>query len=425
MVDPKIYALMAQAAIKAMKELAVERIELSPLSLAQRLAEREEAEKALGLLAAGENRNPVASAPVTVASSEVGEEAEWLSNIKEAFLDVLTGLDQDVNPTYTEQVHQLKRRVAESKNIHFLFALRRELTAVVQRFAQLAFEDRRRAASFVTEVVVHLGQLDAALDASIDHVDDFRVRNTDFYVDLDGQMDGIEQTTREGGLEQIKEVILARINSVKSAIQSKKISDDQLLEETNGELTKLQRELRSVKERVQLVEDEKKALAAKARIDPLTGAFNRRALEERLSSDMSLFQRHGRTFALILFDVDRFKMVNDTFGHTVGDRVLTEIVNQIKPVLRKSDLLARYGGDEFAIIASESTAATAQTAAEKIRRLIEEIEFSILGQKTPVTLSFGVTEAINGDIAPLSVLDRADQALYRAKKEGRNRVVLG
>ena len=125
-------------------------------------------------------------------------------------------------------------------------------------------------------------------------------------------------------------------------------------------MTKLQEELRSVQQRVQLVEDEKKALAAKARIDPLTGAFNRRALEERLTSDMALFRRHGRAFALILFDVDRFKEVNDTFGHTAGDRVLIEIVNQIKPVLRKSDLLARFGGDEFAIVASESTAAKAR-----------------------------------------------------------------
>lgn len=425
MADPKIYTLIAKAAIDAVKELAAEQTELSPGNLAQRLAQRKEAQQALGLVAAADNSSPVVSVPVTVASSESGDGTEWLGNIKEAFLDVLNGLDQDVNSAYTEQVHQLKRRIAESRNIHFLFALRQELIAVVERFAQLAFEDRHRAASFVTEVVVHLVQLDAALAASIDHVDDFRSRNAGFYENLDGQLDQVQETTTENSLERIKAMILERITLVKSAIQNKKATDDHLLETTNGELTKLQEELRSVQQRVQLVEDEKKALAAKARIDPLTGAFNRRALEERLTSDMALFKRHGRTFALILFDVDRFKDVNDTFGHTAGDRVLTEIVNQIKPVLRKSDLLARYGGDEFAIVVSESSAAQARTAAEKIRRLIEETEFSMLGQRVPLSLSFGVTEAIPGDPAPLSALDRADQALYKAKHEGRNRVVVG
>lgn len=153
-----------------------------------------------------------------------------------------------------------------------------------------------------------------------------------------------------------------------------------------------------------------------AATDRLTGAANRASFEEQLLAEQ---QRPDRApFSVLLFDIDGFKRINDTWGHARGDAVLKEIVRRVRATLRSSDTLARWGGEEFAVLLPQTDAAEGRVVAEKIRHAVAHQSFDRVGE---VTASFGVAMGQGGETGAI-LLGRADEALYRAKRNGRNRV---
>jgi diguanylate cyclase (GGDEF)-like protein/hemerythrin-like metal-binding protein len=153
--------------------------------------------------------------------------------------------------------------------------------------------------------------------------------------------------------------------------------------------------------------------------DPLTGLLTRRRLEEASASEMHRFRRFGHPISLIIADIDHFKMVNDAFGHLVGDEVLVEFALRLASECRDLDVIGRYGGEEFVILLPSTPLAGGFTLANKLRLAICSTPFDAVG---PVSASFGIAECLEGD-SWHSWLSRADKALYQAKADGRNRVV--
>lgn len=159
-------------------------------------------------------------------------------------------------------------------------------------------------------------------------------------------------------------------------------------------------------------------------IDALTGAHNKRALLEFLERELSRTFRHHRPLSLIMFDIDHFKAVNDERGHLAGDATLRELAHRIRSAISKEDLFARYGGEEFALVLSETPLDRAVTLAERLRRLIEQQPFEFEGNPFPMTISLGVvTTQGETKVDPTELVRLADEKLYQAKSEGRNRVV--
>jgi len=164
--------------------------------------------------------------------------------------------------------------------------------------------------------------------------------------------------------------------------------------------------------------------------DPLTGIFNRRYLDRRLHEETAVARRYGRPLSAMLLDIDHFKRINDTYGHQIGDHVLTALVEVVASVLRESDIFARYGGEEFMVIVPHTPKLRAIDLAERLRKCIEAHEFKFTderGEKLDIrlTVSIGVASFSN-EIADMDKLVyAADENLYRAKNEGRNRVVSG
>jgi len=159
-----------------------------------------------------------------------------------------------------------------------------------------------------------------------------------------------------------------------------------------------------------------------ATTDPLTGVKNRTAMDTSIKREIGLANRHQTPLSFILFDLDHFKSINDQFGHLIGDQVLREVATAAQETIRDSDIIFRYGGEEFLVLLSGTRISGATLLAERIRSSIEQLRvFSELELR--ITASLGVV-SMSGDENQESLFKRADNALYQAKKNGRNQVVV-
>ena len=159
-------------------------------------------------------------------------------------------------------------------------------------------------------------------------------------------------------------------------------------------------------------------LQTRATTDTLTQVFNRIKYDEIVKREIERAKRYNHPLSLIMFDIDHFKMVNDTYGHAVGDYVLQALTQIVKLDLRETDYLVRWGGEEFVIIAPDTDIERAEILAERVRKSAEEYKFERVGT---VTVSFGVTQFTKNDTED-TFIKRTDDALYAAKRMGRNRV---
>jgi two-component system cell cycle response regulator len=158
-------------------------------------------------------------------------------------------------------------------------------------------------------------------------------------------------------------------------------------------------------------------------IDPLTGLYNRRYLDTHLQSSVARAAATEKPLCVLIFDIDHFKGINDSYGHDAGDDVLKDFCERLRRGVRGIDLVARYGGEEFVLVMPETDAAFAATVAERLRHDVEKDLFVTRGgAKIAVTVSIGLAESQPTDTAE-QLFRRADKALYAAKRAGRNRVV--
>jgi len=158
--------------------------------------------------------------------------------------------------------------------------------------------------------------------------------------------------------------------------------------------------------------------------DPLTGLNNREAMDSYLGREMAAARRYGTPLALLLLDVDHFKRINDGYGHLVGDTVLSEVAGTLVDCCRDSDIVFRYGGEEFVVVLANTDLSGGERVAERIRAKLESQHVDSANGRIAVTASVGVTLLEPSD-TKLSFLERADKLLYDAKATGRNRVVCG
>ncbi|MFP4186826.1 MAG: diguanylate cyclase [Acholeplasmataceae bacterium] len=184
------------------------------------------------------------------------------------------------------------------------------------------------------------------------------------------------------------------------------------LEERNASLERL------VQEKTRHLERALEEITKLATIDKLTSINNRYKIDDVLSAEVKKAQETDRTFSVIMLDIDDFKRVNDTFGHHQGDIVLKEIAMTLKEQMGEHDILGRWGGEEFLIISKEQTKNGAIGLAERCRKALEHTDFTGIEK---LTGSFGIAEYRPGESQEMIVL-RADQALYRAKEKGKNRI---
>jgi len=165
-------------------------------------------------------------------------------------------------------------------------------------------------------------------------------------------------------------------------------------------------------------------LQHQAATDPLTGLANRRLLDEALQRELCQSSRQNSRVSLLLLDIDHFKVLNDTYGHQAGDLALRKVAGVVRQMIRKSDVCARFGGEEFAVILPFTDEAGARLVAERMRSGVDDLVMDWEGTRLRVAVSVGGVTVAGSDTAQtaVTVVRAADEALYRAKEEGRNRI---
>jgi len=197
--------------------------------------------------------------------------------------------------------------------------------------------------------------------------------------------------------------------------QQRNVSAEQQIKALTTRLQVLEAESGELRERI--LQERKQAMR-----DALTGVFNRRAYKERMELEYARWKRYQSPLILMVWDIDRFKSINDTYGHKAGDKALITIAHLLRDQIRETDFLARYGGEEFVVLMPETAVEHALAVAETLRASVANCNFHFRGKLVPITISGGSAELGEKD-TPEILFERADAALYEAKKAGGNQCV--
>jgi diguanylate cyclase len=226
----------------------------------------------------------------------------------------------------------------------------------------------------------------------------------DYSTTLDAHTAQIKKAKTTTAFQQVERLLLEEVQSMRNATEAYR----QQLDEANA--------------KIQSQETELQKLSVDASTDFLTRIPNRRSFDQRLSDEFGRYMRYGHKYSVVIMDIDHFKQINDTYGHVGGDRMLRAVASMLQEEKRESDFLARFGGEEFALVFPGTELTQALVAAEKLRKKVEATRFNYEGRAVPIQLSAGVAQVDPKDDEPTKTLVRADAALYRAKEGGRNRV---
>jgi len=235
----------------------------------------------------------------------------------------------------------------------------------------------------------------------------------------------LQQTSKDATqLEPLKKIIHSRLAEISQQIQNNRTEEVAKRNQVHQELDALTQKIQKIEQESTQLKDKLRSAHKRSLHDPLTGLPNRLAYDERLIIELARSNRYKTPLSILIWDIDFFKKINDTFGHKAGDKTLVLISKLLSQHCRETDFVSRFGGEEFTMLLSDSDAQSAFLAADKIRKVVEKSAFNSSGKKISITISCGITQFTKGDTGE-SAFNRADKALYKAKNNGRNQCIIG
>ncbi|MCB1850691.1 MAG: diguanylate cyclase [Gammaproteobacteria bacterium] len=344
---------------------------------------------------------------------------ESLPTVEQVLMQLLEQLDlaAELQP----RIHGLRKRLIKGLSQADIDPVLEEILQLVEYARACAEQERQAVEKFLLQMTEQLQKLDQEVNSIGDTgqrlIDGGRRMDREMQLQVNHLQNSVEHWA---DLDQIKITITERLNLIHARLRGQRDETEQLVQEFNQRIDQLSARIGEMEqERIKLHESVEKA-RSEAFTDALTGLQNRHAFDSRLQQEYLRWSRYGNPLSLIVVDVDYFKKVNDTYGHLAGDKVLSVIGNHLKQATRQVDFAARYGGEEFVVLLPEADLNAAMSVAEKIRRAVEEKPFHAGDNRVVITISCGVSTFREGD-GRKTPFERADEALYLAKRTGRNR----
>ncbi|KAB0568317.1 hypothetical protein C9383_09950 [Pseudomonas palleroniana] len=344
------------------------------------------------------------------------------SSVAKHIESTLLGLleDLDLPERHRPQAEAMRERLANGLNWYELLPILDDLAVLM-----LAITD-----SGQHEFEAYLKQLNERLEAFQGHLQvasdghaDSRSAARELDTQIREQVDGLQSSVQEASdLNSLKQVLESHLEGLLGTMDEHQQQRDQREQEVAARLKGLAERVASMEQEAQGYREHLEVQRQKALIDPLTGLPNRAAWSERLDQEVNAWHQRGNSLSLAILDLDHFKRINDGYGHLAGDKVLKIIANVLSKRLRPSDFIARFGGEEFVLLMPDSLLADALAVGEVLRAAIEACPFHFKGEPVTITVSMGVAQFLPGERSDLA-LKRADEALYRAKAAGRNKVL--
>ena len=351
-------------------------------------------------------------------------EDQTLENFRQSYQDVVNQLKSILDEKYTKKLELITSNLLKIEEIQDFEVVRETIFALIFNYITETSQGRAKVNAFVRDIVARIFEIEKRLASSYEQTSSLISSNKGLESILNDEVAGIKDSFDAAeSLDDLRAKISEGLSSIEKALEKKQKVDQaisRLAEKSKNSFTsgfaKLKQELHAATKYSEELEK-------KLNEDQLTGAKNRRAYDKKIEEEMDRFLRYKNIFSLLVIDADKFKNINDTYGHAIGDRCLQEIIKRTQPLLRKSDMLARYGGEEFVVIMPETDTKGAMKVAEKIRQTIEKIEFLYKEDTVRLTVSIGVSCIKEGDKSPMDLFGRADMAVYKAKENGRNQVI--
>ncbi|ANB01897.1 GGDEF domain-containing protein [Ectothiorhodospira sp. BSL-9] len=285
---------------------------------------------------------------------------------------------------------------------------------------------REEMEDFLQDITRELASFDGYLAGQGDHLRDSQRNREAFQGNVEREMSRLDNGLSDGTLDlaHLKELVRGRIRAIGQHMETYREQEGLRDQGARIEAERLRQRVADLEQQSAQLREAFLWQQRRAHLDSLSGLPNREAFDERIRDELSRWARLGTPLSLVVWDIDHFKQVNDTYGHSAGDRVITAVAHCLKERARRTDMVARYGGEEFVMILVGTPATEALAFCDSLRQVVADLGFHFDGDPVAITLSAGVTEARVGD-TPTTLFDRADKALYQAKHQGRNRCVQG
>ena len=356
---------------------------------------------------------PAPATPSPPAQTSAGMRTE------EVLLRLLEQLELPAE--YASRVESLQDRLEKGASEREWPTLLAEIAGLVREARQRIQAEKKELENFLRQLTERLQEVDRHLQGS-ENLREARLQsNRDLDAAVKQEVRGMETRVQAAeDLDQLKNELQSHLDNILQQLQRHEREEEQNHQQAREEMTQLKGRLQAMEEEAERLRSRAREEHRQAMTDSLTGIPNRLAFDERVTEEFARWKRFHTPLALLVWDVDNFKDLNDRYGHKAGDKVLKAVAQTLQDNIRETDFLARYGGEEFVLIMTGAEADVLGDVARKLREAVSACGFHFRGSSVQVTISCGIAAFTTGD-TPEAAFDRADRALYRAKDLGRNR----
>lgn len=326
-------------------------------------------------------------------------------------------LNLDVGTAYIKKLETIRRLIAHEKDP---LLLPQHCLQIISIIIDSTREERRTSRHFLYTLNDSLTQFYLNFAKNIKRAESAFADQEKCVKNIQKQSVALKKETENStDLASLRQHIFSYVDNVEQMIQTREAEKEQ---QVRQQFQGMARQIKELQNETNNYQKTLKQQSKQLHIDFLTKIPNRAAWSERLEVEFTRYQRYKHPLNIAVIDIDKFKVINDTFGHLAGDKVLNVIAQTLQKSIRNTDFIARYGGEEFAILLPEISIKQSQITLEKLCQVIKNIPFKFKKQSISITISVGCTSFYQTDDLD-SAFERADQALYHAKGNGRDQVV--